>query len=383
MIDAGRKMTRPTPRLLLVGGGHAHLEVVRRLAGHRDVSATLVNAGRYATYSGMLPGLIAGHYSFEEAHVDLDGLCRRSNVGFVSARVTGIRPDQREAECDDGVRRGFDVVSIDTGSTPRMSDVPGAREHAVAVKPVAHFLARWEHALASRQTSDGMPIDVVVVGGGAGGVELVLAMHHRLAGSAQTRQAQMTRFTLISESLLPGHAPRVQDRVRVILSERGIALARGRVARVTASVVHTSDGRALPAQLAIFATRASAPEWLAASGLATDSLGFIAVDSHFQSVSHAGVFAAGDVATNLADPAPKSGVHAVRAGPLLFENLRAVLWGRRPTAVFERQHRTLALIASGDRHATLSYGPIGLSGRWLWRWKDRIDRRFVARYRAR
>lgn len=368
------------PQLLLVGGGHAHIEVVRRLAGDRDVSATLVNAGNHATYSGMLPGLIAGHYQLEQAHIDLRALCRRSGVEFVSARVTRIRPDARQVECDDGTCRAFDVVSINTGSTPQMSDIPGALEYAVPVKPVLPFLARWEQALASQQASNRAPLRVVVVGAGAGGVELVMAMHHRLVRSSHVAAARDARFTLISESLLPGHAQRARETVRAILRNRGIALERGRVARLTAGFVHTSDGRALPSDFTVFATRASAPGWLTRSGLATDSLGFIAVDSYLRSVSHSHVFAAGDVATIVSDPVPKSGVYAVRAGPLLHENLLAVLREGRPVSELTGQRRALALITSGDRHATLSYGPLVLSGRWLWRWKDRIDRRFVRKY---
>lgn len=371
-------MNRPAKqRLLLVGGGHAHLEVVRRLADRRDVAATLVNPGRHAAYSGMISGLIAGHYRFEEAHIDLGPLCARSGVELVSAKATRIDPVKREVACDDGVVRSFDVVSIDTGSTPSLADVPGAVEYAVPVKPVGQFLARWNQLLAAGGQS---PIHIVVVGGGAGGVELVLAMQHCLATRSRTPDTRPAKLTLVSDSLLPGHAERARELVRGILRLRGIATVHERARRLTAGCVHTAQGKEIPADFVVFATRASAPGWIAESGLGTDSLGFIAVNPHLQSVSHATVFAAGDVATMVATPAPKSGVYAVRAGPVLYENLSASLAGRPLTAEFEPQRRALALIATGDRDAVASYGSAALAGRWLWRWKDRIDRRFVARY---
>jgi selenide,water dikinase len=300
----------------------------------------------------------------------------------VSAKATRIDPDASTVTCDDGVSRSFDIVSIDVGSMPGISDIPGALENAVPLKPVAPFLARSSGVLSAAAKDGATPRRVVVVGGGAGGVELVLAMHHRCSAVLQREPGRAIRFALVSENLLPGHVQRLQEIVSVILADRGIALERGRVERLTPGCVHMSEARSLLSDFVVFATGASAPAWLAHSGLATDERGFISVDSQLRSVSHANVFAAGDVATMVARPAPKSGVYAVRAGPVLAENLIAVRRGRSPQTSFEPQRRALALIASGNQHATLSYGSLALSAHWLWRWKDRIDRRFVRKYAA-
>jgi len=165
-----------------------------------------------------------------------------------------------------------------------------------------------------------------------------------------------------------------------VLRDHEIELVSGRVARVDEGQQWTADGRRLPAYFVVLATGAAAPTWVADGGLARDESGFVAVDAHLRSCSHPQVFAAGDVATRVAHPVPKSGVYAVRAGPVLFENVCAVLEQRQPRAELEASRYTLALITSGEQHATLSYGPLAQSGRWLWHVKDWIDRRFMKRY---
>ena len=370
-------------RLLLLGGGHSHLEVIRRLAfvpaGSRSVEATLVSSDRYTSYSGMLPGLVAGHYRFTETHVDLQRLCDRAGVTFVCSTATALRSEAREVVSADGASRRCDVLSIDTGASTDTGGVPGALEHAVAIRPVAPFLARWERLLRMQRADPARPLRVVVVGGGAGGVELALAMQFRLASALG---ASAARVVIVSESLLGSHARGVRRRVLAALREAGVEHQVGRAVRVTPNALHTSAGATCAADFIVFATGASAPTWYAESGLALDESGFIAVHRNLRSLSHPHVFAAGDVATEVGEPLPKSGVYAVRAGPVLSQNLREALAGRAPTAQVARSRYTLSLITSGRKHATLSYGPLALSGRWVWRYKERIDRAFVAKYAA-
>ena len=169
-------------RVVLVGGGHSHLEVVRRL-GARPVphsEITLVDAERFATYSGMLPGLVAGHYGFGDCHVDLAALAQQAGARFRQARAHGIDTTRRRLALDDGSTLDYDFISLNVGSTPPIADTPGAAGHAIAVKPFASFARKWdklvEHARSGRTKR------IVVVGGGAAGVELLLAMQHRLSG---------------------------------------------------------------------------------------------------------------------------------------------------------------------------------------------------------
>lgn len=367
-------------RLLLIGGGHSHVEVIRRwgLAPEPDVAVTLISPDRHTPYSGMLPGYIAGHYSHADCHIDLDAVCAQAGVTRIGASVGAVDFAARIARCSHAPDQPFDVLSIDTGSTPMLAPIPGAERHGIAVKPVAQFLDLWAQLREAAGTAP-RPLQVVVVGAGAAGVEVVLAMQHRIAGDGGR-----ATFTLIGDgpTILGVHPRGVQQRFMAILQHQGISVRLDTaVERVAAGSLLLRGGERLAFDEVIWVTGAAAPAWPRASGLQTDAAGFIAVDTHLQSLSHPGVFAAGDIASMQDTPRPKSGVYAVRQGPPLTENLRRALRGE-PLVEYHPQARALALISAGDRYAVASYGPFALSGAWVWRWKDRIDSAFMQRYRA-
>ncbi len=367
-------------RLLLIGGGHSHVEVVRRwgLAPEPGVAVTLISPDRHTPYSGMLPGYIAGHYSHADCHIDLDAICAQAGVTRIGASVGAVDFAARIARCSHAPDQPFDVLSIDTGSTPVLAPIPGAERHGIAVKPVAQFLDLWAQLREAAGTAP-RPLQVVVVGAGAAGVEVVLAMQHRIAGDGGR-----ATFTLIGDgpTILGVHPRGVQQRFMAILQHQGISVRLDTaVERVAAGSLLLRGGERLAFDEVIWVTGAAAPAWPRASGLQTDVAGFIAVDTHLQSLSHPGVFAAGDIASIQDTPRPKSGVYAVRQGPPLTENLRRALRGD-PLVEYHPQARALALISAGDRYAVASYGPFALSGAWVWRWKDRIDSAFMQRYRA-
>ncbi len=367
-------------RLLLIGGGHSHVEVVRRwgLAPEPGVAVTLISPDRHTPYSGMLPGYIAGHYSHADCHIDLDAICAQAGVTRIGASVGAVDFAARIARCSHAPDQPFDVLSIDTGSTPVLAPIPGAERHGIAVKPVAQFLDLWAQLREAAGTAP-RPLQVVVVGAGAAGVEVVLAMQHRIAGDGGR-----ATFTLIGDgpTILGVHPRGVQQRFMAILQHQGISVRLDTaVDRVAAGSLLLRGGERLAFDEVIWVTGAAAPAWPRASGLQTDAAGFITVDTHLQSLSHPGVFAAGDIASIQDTPRPKSGVYAVRQGPPLTENLRRALRGD-PLVEYHPQARALALISAGDRYAVASYGPFALSGAWVWRWKDRIDSAFMQRYRA-
>lgn len=365
-------------RLLLVGAGHCHVEVVRRLIAEpwRDAEVVLVTPGRYTSYSGMLPGLIAGHYAFEDCHVDVAPLCARARVTLVTGQISGLDLARGCAHRAGGGMEAFDLLSLDIGSTPDMASLPGLPDHAIGAKPVAALLSAWEKIMA---TARARPLSIAVVGGGAGGVELALAIHYRLR-----RNSPETRVHLITDgaTILPNHAQPVRRLLERILVQRGVSLhCASRVTGVEAGALRLAEGASLAADWIVWTTSASAPAWLAASGLATDARGFIEVNDHLQSASHPNVFAAGDCASLVGRSVPKAGVYAVRQGPVLAGNLRCAMKGK-PLSRYIPQRTALALISAGSRHAVASWGPIAFAGDWVWRWKDRIDRRFMARYRT-
>jgi selenide, water dikinase len=368
-------------KLVLLGGGHAHVEVLRQfgLRPAPGVQITLVSPDRHTPYSGMLPGLVAGHYDFHEAHIDLEPLARFAGARFMQTTARAIDPAARRVTLADGAALDYDAISIDVGSTPPAHGIAGAAEHALPVKPVREFLVAWE-ALTAR-VREGVVRSLAMVGGGAAGVEMLLAMQHRLA---QPGVPHAVRYVLVTDTpqLLPQHARGVRATLTRNLARKNVEVfCATRIARVEAQTLIAENGARITADAIFLATGAAAPAWLAASGLALNGHKFININKYLQSTSHAAVFAAGDCATIEGAVYPKSGVYAVRQGPPLALNLRRFLHNEALTD-YTPQPRTLALISTGEQHAIASYGALAFHGNWVWRWKDGIDRKFMARYRA-
>ena len=374
--------------IVLVGGGHSHVAVLKRFAMRPvdGVRLTLVSRDMLTPYSGMLPGLVAGHYSPEQAHIDLRRLARFANARVLHAPATGIDLGARRVFAAGRPPVGFDLLSIDIGSQPTLNAIEGAKEHALRIKPIDIFRQRWsavEHDCLRR----GGRLRIAVIGGGAGGAELSLCIRYRLRTLLERAGlSDRVEITLLAETreVLASHAPAVRRRMNRLLAERGVRLLAGhRAFAVRAGGVDavTAGGEraAIDCDLAIAVTQAGAADWLGESGLDLDDAGFIRVRETLQSTGDPCVFAAGDIASFDARPLPKSGVYAVRQGPVLAENLLRLAAGR-PLRPYRPQPLTLALISSGDRNAIASWGCLALEGRWVWSVKDRIDRRWMRKY---
>lgn len=361
--------------VVLVGGGHAHVEVLRRAAAKPapEVRVTVIARELDTPYSGMLPGLVAEHYRFEEAHIDLRPLCRAAGARLYHDEAIGLDLAAQRVICADRPPVAFDRVALDIGSTPATLDIPGVDRHALPVKPVPAFLARW----ATIRDGATRPKTIVVVGAGAGGVELCLSMQaalKRLGG-------EQPRFTLVTadSEILPTHPPAARRIFMRTLQERHVAVLLGKpVVAVEADAVSLDGGEWIDSALTVWVTQASPTPWLADTGLALDKKGFVRVNETLQSVSHANVFATGDVAAFDPSPLPKAGVFAVREGPFLARNLLSP--EDRPLERYVPQRHFLSLITTGDRHAVASRGTWSIEGDWVWRWKRRIDTRWMAMY---
>ena len=377
--------------LVLIGGGHAHVYVLKSLAMNpcEGARVTLIAKDLHTPYSGMLPGLVAGHYSWEETHVDLEPICRSGNFRIIHDEAVGIDHANKRVLMRSG-RPGvrFDVCSVDVGITPRASDVAGANEHATPVKPIFGFNARWE-AMLARVLEGGKKCDVCVVGGGAGGAELALSMRYRMREELKKRglDENLAAFTLVTRGkLMPSHAKGVRKTFLKVFDEAGVRVIEDDgVARAESKTLVLQSGREINADECIWCTQAGAAKWLKEStDLALDDDGFIAVIATLESTSHQHVFAAGDVANVLKHPRPKAGVFAVRQGPPLDKNIRRALLGKS-LVDFTPQKLFLGLITIGGKSAVLSYGNyafggIGPVGERLWRWKDKIDRKWMKMY---
>ena len=377
--------------LVLIGGGHAHVYVLKSLAMNpcEGARVTLIAKDLHTPYSGMLPGLVAGHYSREETHVDLEPICRSGNFRIIHDEAVGIDHANKRVLMRSG-RPGvrFDVCSVDVGITPRASDVAGANEHATPVKPIFGFNARWE-AMLARVLEGGKKCDVCVVGGGAGGAELALSMRYRMREELKKRglDENLAAFTLVTRGkLMPSHAKGVRKTFLKVFDEAGVRVIEDDgVVRAESKTLVLQSGREINADECIWCTQAGAAKWLKDStDLALDDDGFIAVNATLESTSHQHVFAAGDVANVLKHPRPKAGVFAVRQGPPLDKNIRRALLGKS-LVDFTPQKLFLGLITIGGKSAVLSYGNyafggIGPVGERLWRWKDKIDRKWMKMY---
>ncbi len=342
-------------RLVLLGGGHAHAAALRELRG---ADVTLVTPFPHQTYSGMLPGFVAGHYRLDEIRIDLAALAARAGAKLVLGSVAALDAARRLVQLEDGTTLEYDRASLNLGSIPAQ-EVPGSAEHALAAKPFETFMERWLEAKDRVKT-------VAVVGAGAAGVELAMAVAHRTSA----------RVTLYSDR--PMFRPAVARRIARALRRNGVELRAGTVvSAVEAGPVVVAAGTRESTDLVIWTAGAAPLPLLRESGLASDERGFVLVDDKLRSVSHPEVFAAGDCATLRDAPHPKSGVYAVRHAEVLAHNLRG---GELRRYVPQRQ--ALALISCGARTAIVDWGGWSAQGAWAWRWKDRLDRRWVGSFRA-
>ena len=358
---------------MLIGGGHTHALALRMLAMRPlpGVRVTLVSDVSSAPYSGMLPGHVAGFYSWEEMHIDLRRLCAFAGAAFVLGEVDGLDADERSVHVAGRPPMRADVISLNVGSTPSLSGVPGVERWAIPAKPVPQLLAGWERVKAAAAEHE---CRIVLVGGGAGGVELALTMNHVLG-----RRASITLLHQ-GDRLLPGHNERVRTLLSLLLPERGITVRTGtHVDEVSAEGVRTAAGDFVPADFVFWVTQAAAPSWIAGSGLATTPEGFVRVAPTLQAADHPWIFAVGDVATIEATPRPKSGVFAVRMAKPLVANLRATLAGR-PLQIYRPQRQFLSLIGTGDGQAVASRRWLAGRSAFFWTLKDRIDRRFMRKF---
>jgi len=365
-------------QLLLLGGGHAHVHVLAEL-GRRPIEnwrVRLVTPYRRQIYSGMLPGWVAGHYQLEECAIDLDALAARAGVTLVETSGINLDADAQTLSCENGALVRFDRLSIDTGSVSALENLRGSYQHALPIRPIEGFVAAWPN-LVDRILGKCSRFDLVVIGAGAAGVELAFAIQQRALRDGWSH----LRVNLLGSERLPleGLPATARSRALNLLRRHGIRwLGESRATQIAPDHIRLESGVNLPADAALLATGAAAPSWPRLSGLSTDRRGFIQVGANLASLSHPAICAAGDIAT-YASERPKSGVYAVRAGPVLAANLRALCEGH-PTMDWTPQRRALYLISAGNRCALASWGGIAFGGAWVWRWKDRIDRRFMRRF---
>ena len=368
--------------IVLVGGGHSHVQVLKSLAERPLPSSrlTLIVDTPIAVYSGMVPGFIAGQYQAEELEIDVRQLAERAGIQVVIARAVGIDPDKRRVLLENQASVAYDLASFDIGSTVAGLDSPGVREHAVATRPIGVFVQRIRPIIEqAREHRSDNPFQVAIVGGGAGGVEVAFALEQRLRQEASIP----VTLTLLESGprILAGYPESLRRRVYRNAERRGLKiLCNRRVEAVHSDRVRLDGGEDLPCQVVLWVTGAVSQPIFIESGLPTDQRGFVHVRSTLQVEGHDELFAVGDSSTLLDYPqTPKAGVYAVRQGPLVTHNLRALVAGQ-PLLSYRPQDDFLALLNLGDGSALGTKWGRSMEGRWVMKLKDFIDRRFMKRF---
>jgi len=358
-------------RLILAGAGHAHVEVLRRLAiaPLRDVETVLVSDRTHSVYSGMVPGYAAGQYQRAEIEVNVEALALRAGVRWIHGRVMGVDPHRRQVLVAGETALDYTVASLDVGASVAAMDRPGVTSHALPARPIGRLVDRLQASL---------PGPIAVVGAGAAGVELACCLQHRARQRGAPRVA--THLIEAGPRILNDAGRSLRDAAERALRERDIAVScDAPVARVDAEGVVLAEGRRVEAALVAWVTGAAPHASLEVSGLPLDAAGFIQVEPTLEVTGLAGLFAAGDCAS--LPGVPKAGVHAVRQGPILDTNLRARLRGT-PLQPYAPQREFLRILNLGDGSAIASKWGITFRGPLAMRLKDRIDRAWLSRYQA-
>jgi len=348
-------------RALLLGAGPAHLAALKAFAAQPVASAQLawLAPGRELCHAPMLPGWVAGAYTAAACRIPLTPLATHAHAAWHEGRVVGLDAAARRVRLADGSELGYDVLSIDLAAAPDRDAIPGAREHALFLRPLEAFMPLWERL---RALADERALCVVVVGSGVAAVELALAVAQRLGERA--------RVSLVTGGAppLPAHPPGLQQRIRRALKRQRITLLEDSVAAIDAQQLQLGRGVRVACDAPLIALDPAAPGWLRESGLALDEAGRVVTLATLQSRSFPEVFATGELAAGAGDGA--------RIGAALAFNLRRLIGGGALEAV--RQRRAAPeLIACPGHGAILRWGGWSMEANWVGRWKDRIDRRFV------
>jgi len=366
-----------TKDLVLVGGGHTHALLLMQWAANPlpGTRVTVINPACTAPYTGMLPGHVAGHYQRHELDIDIARLAIRAGARFIRGSTQRIDPDSRKIWISARPPIEYDILSLNIGIHSGMPNIPGASDWAHPAKPLDQFARQWERFIDD--VGEGRDARVAVIGGGIAGVELALAMHHRLRSTAPG-PVTVSVFEQ-GERLLSELGPMARRALLRSMKRAGIEWQCGvSVASIDHQSITLTDSVCHNIEFVALAAGSRPHTWLHESGLA-DSGGFVPTDGCLQVIGRETIFAAGDCARFTPRPLPRAGVYAVRQAPVLYRNLRAVLQGR-PCERFHPQTHFLKLVSTGPRHAVgCKYG-LAIAGKAIWQLKDRIDRRFMRKF---
>ena len=374
---------RSRTELVLVGGGHSHVEVLRAFAMKPPphTHLTLVVDNPVAVYSGMVPGFVAGQYRTSELEIDVLPLARRAMARVILSAAVRIDAEEKRIYLADRPPIRYDLASLDIGSTVIGLDLPGICEHALPTRPISELVRRTGSFVErARKRERGAPFRIVIVGAGVGGVELAFTLFHRVSAAKEGIEVKLVHAL---PEILAGYPKSLIDRVHRNAKRRRIEIIPEKnVVEATSNEVIFEDGGRLSYEALVWVTGALSHALLRDSGLPTESLGFVKTRSTLQVEGHDDLFAVGDCATLTDYPkTPKAGVYAVRQGPYLADNLRSAIGGQR-LRNYRPQADFLTLLNLGDGSALGAKWGRSFEGEWVMRLKDFIDRKFMRRYQV-
>jgi selenide,water dikinase len=386
----------PTPivsDLVLLGGGHANIQVLKMLAMNPigGLRITLISDQTHSPYSGMIPGYLAGYYSYDECHFDLRRICEELGQRFIKAKIIGIDPQRKKIQLENRAEVSYDCASINVGIAPKSIEHTSAEAalRLIPLKPISRFIAHWGRLMADLKAYKGSEsLQIAVVGAGASGVEISIILkmlidqyqwnaevslihRHDYLVSVKDRSAQRK----LSKTLQDLGVKVLQNTQALKEQENGLVLKDDK------GLIQTKDFYRV-----LTATQASAPQWFKNSGLPVNPDGFVKVTGNLLVVQEHDLFAAGDCIHFSPSPLKKAGVYAVRQGMVLEHNIRAYFSGKTALETFRPKKNVLSLITIGERKALVHQDSASIL-RWMWPsllWtvKDGIDRRFMKRFQA-
>ena len=365
--------------VVLLGVGHTNAHVLRMWKMNPISDANLVCVSNFpvATYSGMMPGVLAGQYPTEAMEIDLVRLCRSANARLVLGEVTGLNVEKQELIFANRPPLHFDQLSIGIGSVPTFEGVEVVSDESLfAIKPMQTFLERLENRLD--QFDKDSEVRVSIVGGGIGSIETAFCLKKKLLTEGRAHAISLiTRGSRIGKGL----ANSTQKLIEAQLEEKGIELITGRsVIEIDAGSIRLDTQKLIETDMIIWGTGAVAPELLAALPIEKDARGFIATRPTLQTIDSDAIYAVGDSGTIKGSETDKAGVFAVRQGPFLWQNIRNYIDGDRRMAPYEPQLEYLKLINTADGKSIAQRRGKGFYAKWCYWLKDRIDVKFMEMY---
>ena len=367
-------------KLVLVGGGHAHLTTISAIRSlvKRGHTVTVIAPSDHHYYSGMAPGMLAGTYRPQQVRFNIHKLATGRGGCFVPGKVSQIKAELQEVVLEDGTSIPYDVVSFNVGSVVPSGGLEISGGSVFTVKPIEKILEGRDAILdlwERRQST--VPVDLTVVGGGPAGVEIAGALW-RL-----TRENNInSQVTLLCAGKLLGLFPtRLKARVHRSFEKRGIRIKEmSRVASIEPDRVVLKDGPVVPTDATFVATGIMPSRLFIESGLPAGGDGGLLVNDFLQSVGYPQVFGGGDCVTLHSTNLARVGVYAVRQNPVLLHNLSAAMEDK-PFQRFDPGSPDFLLILNmGDGTAIFRKGEWIFKGRPAWWIKDFIDRRFMRKF---